>query len=36
LNARIADGVVGALVEPMPNNYQQRITALGTLAGTCN
>jgi hypothetical protein len=36
LNARIADGVVGALVEPMPNNYQQRITALGALSNTCN
>jgi hypothetical protein len=35
LNARIADGVVGALVEPMPGNYQQRIQTLAGLNSTC-
>lgn len=36
LNARIADGVVGALVYPTPADYQGRIAALGAaLASTC-
>ncbi len=36
LNARIADGVVGALVYPTPNDYAQRINALGPgLDSTC-
>jgi len=37
LNARIADGVVGALVYPEPNGYAQRIATLraSQLASTC-
>jgi hypothetical protein len=36
LNARIADGVAGALIFPTPGNYQQRINALAPgLASTC-
>ena len=36
LDARIADGVVGALIYPEPGNYAQRIATLAPqLASTC-
>jgi hypothetical protein len=37
LNARIADGVIGALVYPTPGNYQASINNVaGQLNSTCN